>query len=300
MAVWLRVDHWPSAVGRHPRLRCGVLYHIADRNLSFHGIATDTVQLPLLGSWTFSSLPQVPLSSVARCAGGATRRRVGPRPVLSATFSQFYILGNSFSWRSGKQREIRSLREEVAQFRTHVSTHLPQQPLFVPPPPAAPHAVSSLPRFAFVRSSRFEPPRLDPPNPDHQVNLRCRRSGWSAVSSTCNVRNCRAHCTSLRCPGSVVLGDVSPCLNLFLFKAILLAGGPVCSCFVVSFVGPCETTPNVLQGMGVCSRRMSSDHPRTTSTVSGWPATPAGRSTTKSREMLEVWTLCVFCIVFRV
>ena len=60
--VWLRVDHWPIALGRHRRLRCGVLYHVANRRLSFHGIAIDAVQflLPLFESWTFSSLLQFP------------------------------------------------------------------------------------------------------------------------------------------------------------------------------------------------------------------------------------------------
>ena len=61
-AVWLRVAHWPSAFGRHPRLRCGVLFHVADRTLSFHGIDVDAVQflLPLFESWTYSSLLQLP------------------------------------------------------------------------------------------------------------------------------------------------------------------------------------------------------------------------------------------------
>ena len=55
--VWLRVDHWPTALGRHPRLRCGVLYHVANRTLSFHGDARDAFQflLPLFESWTFTS-----------------------------------------------------------------------------------------------------------------------------------------------------------------------------------------------------------------------------------------------------
>ena len=42
--VWLRVDNWPTAVGKHPRLRCGVLYHVANRTLSFHGVGWDAVQ----------------------------------------------------------------------------------------------------------------------------------------------------------------------------------------------------------------------------------------------------------------
>ena len=46
--VWLRVDQWPTTLGRHPRLQCGVLYHVANRTLSFHGIARDAVQFLLL------------------------------------------------------------------------------------------------------------------------------------------------------------------------------------------------------------------------------------------------------------
>ena len=60
--VWLRIDHWPSASGRHPRLRCGVLNHVATRTLSFHCIARDAVRFLLhhFESWTFPSLPQLP------------------------------------------------------------------------------------------------------------------------------------------------------------------------------------------------------------------------------------------------
>ncbi len=42
MGVWLCVDQWPTAPGRHPRLRCCVLHHVA--NLPFHGTARDAVQ----------------------------------------------------------------------------------------------------------------------------------------------------------------------------------------------------------------------------------------------------------------
>ena len=57
--VWLRIDHWPSALGRHPLLRCGVLYHDANRTLSFHGIAKDAVQylLPHLKAGLFRRCP---------------------------------------------------------------------------------------------------------------------------------------------------------------------------------------------------------------------------------------------------
>ena len=65
--VWLRIDHWSTALGRRPRLRCGVLYHLGNRTLSFHGIADDAVRLliPLFEGWTSSSITQLP--SVQSC-----------------------------------------------------------------------------------------------------------------------------------------------------------------------------------------------------------------------------------------
>ena len=60
--VWLRIDQWSTALGRRPRLRCGVLYHLANRTLSFHGIAADAVRflLPLFEDWTFPAIHLLP------------------------------------------------------------------------------------------------------------------------------------------------------------------------------------------------------------------------------------------------
>ena len=48
----------------------GVLYHVANRTLSFHGIARDAVQflLPLFEDWTYSSLPSVTFRAIHRCS----------------------------------------------------------------------------------------------------------------------------------------------------------------------------------------------------------------------------------------
>ena len=60
--VWLRVNHWSGAMSRRPRLRCGVLYHVANRTLSFHGGAdvARRMLLPIFADWTFSSLHDCP------------------------------------------------------------------------------------------------------------------------------------------------------------------------------------------------------------------------------------------------
>ena len=81
--VWLRVDHWPSALGRHPRLRCGVLYHVANRTLSFHGIATDAVQFllhPLRELDIF-------IFACCGCEVAPSDDPFSPRSTLSWTFS---------------------------------------------------------------------------------------------------------------------------------------------------------------------------------------------------------------------
>ena len=52
--VWLRVDEWSTAPGHRARLRCGVLYQLANHTLSFHGVAVDVVWFlsPSYEAWT--------------------------------------------------------------------------------------------------------------------------------------------------------------------------------------------------------------------------------------------------------
>ena len=54
----LRINHWDSSQGRRARLRVGVLYHVGNRTLTFHGSATTVRQLllPLFQDWTFATL----------------------------------------------------------------------------------------------------------------------------------------------------------------------------------------------------------------------------------------------------
>ena len=80
------------------------------------------------------------------------------------------------------------------------------------------------------------------------------------------------------------------CLKPFLFKALLLTRVDL---FVLALLClllvSVETTPNASQGMGGCSRRMCSDHPRTPSTVSEVARCVSGEfHPRRSREMLKV------------
>ena len=59
--VWLRIDHGRASRGGS-RLRCGVLFHPVNRELTFHGVATVVTQLllPLFEDWTFPSVELLP------------------------------------------------------------------------------------------------------------------------------------------------------------------------------------------------------------------------------------------------
>ena len=114
--VWLRVgpQHW---AGIHV---FGVVsYHVANRTLSFHVIATDTMlDIFISPSASFSS---VACGSCAIVSPRSTLRGSSPGPssdnaVLRGLVHQLIDLCQ------GNQREIRSLRDEVAQLRTHICT----------------------------------------------------------------------------------------------------------------------------------------------------------------------------------
>ena len=64
-SVWLRINHWDSSQGRRARFRVGVLYHIGNRTLTFHGTASVVSQLLLLlfQDWTFATLASLPFVS---------------------------------------------------------------------------------------------------------------------------------------------------------------------------------------------------------------------------------------------
>ena len=55
-------------LGRRARLRVGVLYHVGNRTLTFHGSASTARQLPLFQDWTFATLASLPsVSQVGHC-----------------------------------------------------------------------------------------------------------------------------------------------------------------------------------------------------------------------------------------
>ena len=63
--VWLKISHWDSSQGRRARLLGGVLYHVGNNTLTFHGLTTTVRQLllPLFQEWTFATLASLPLVS---------------------------------------------------------------------------------------------------------------------------------------------------------------------------------------------------------------------------------------------
>ena len=167
--VWLRIDQWSTALGRRPRLRCGVLYHLANRTLSFHGIATDAVRflLPLFEDWTFPAIHQLPSVRVSQHGQDPQRRSTGepqtrtldpagqnvPRPCPVRRHAEPPQDDNVFRTMMrqlidvchANQRHLACLREEIVDLRSQVSVLVARAPQAqqgaqslsgVPPPPS--------------------------------------------------------------------------------------------------------------------------------------------------------------------
>ena len=161
--VWFRVDQWPTALGRHPRLRCE----------SFHGVA-DAMQLSSPSTVRqldvrFSSvrsnrvLPVPPLDDLcvpdSRVLGG------GPRN-LPETTSLRALVHQLIELCRGNQMEIARLQDVVF---------------------ANAHPCTSGPATCSRSTCCGNNPRL------------CRHVGcFPAVSASCPVRFCQTHCTSPR------------------------------------------------------------------------------------------------------
>ena len=225
--VWLRVDHWSNALLNRPRLRCGALFHVANRTVSFHEAARDAVRflLPIFESWTVASISQ--LSSIQQNQEddpvvSACRTRI-PEPI--ETFNPWAPSADSHSSPEAhdvgrrelsslrtmvhqlidvcraNQGHLTSLREEVTSLRAQMNSLLARSaPAPVPaatnlatsgevPDPPPPRHVSATPLWRDNQVSE-PPPRI-------RV---CRPQGCHAhVPSRCPVRFCQEHCTSPRC-----------------------------------------------------------------------------------------------------
>ena len=228
--VWLRIDQWRRGSGGRTQLRCGVLYHVANRELTFHGMADVVTQLllPIFEDWTYPSITQQP----------SVRPLTPQAPPLDDPFQQ-----DPFD------RQLTGPLPQVpSPTRPSAPPNPPSQgvPVVPPPPPPSPPAadvralhsiISSLVNVCRanqdairtlvdeVRSLRLQaqqapsphacPPPLAPPlrpTPLHQPNAEippsggrlppvrsCRRGGCSVPPHQCRVGYCVDHCTSARC-----------------------------------------------------------------------------------------------------
>ena len=67
--AWLRINRRNGALGRRPQLLCGVLFHAANRTVTFHGDAFSAVRslLPVFRTWTSSCLAELSLPAPRAC-----------------------------------------------------------------------------------------------------------------------------------------------------------------------------------------------------------------------------------------
>ena len=226
--VWLRVDHWSTALGNRPRLRCGALFHVANRTVSFHGAARDAVRflLPIFESSTVASISQ--LSSVQRDedqdpmvpplepAFQSQSRPPSHRPPSPTAPPPPEALnaghhGELSSFRTmvrqlidlcrANQGHLTCYREEVTSLRAQVSSLL-ARPAQAPVQTATNLSTSvevldPPPPRQVAAATPWRVDQVSAPLPHNQV---CLRQGCHAlVPSRCPVRFCQEHCTSPRC-----------------------------------------------------------------------------------------------------
>ena len=155
LGVWLRVDQWSSALGNRPRLRCGALYHVANRTVTFHGVARDaaTLLVPLFEGWTVASISQLPSirrervdvvapvepvfhgeqssHSVASPLPTSTPPPVQPHAPNDESRSIRNMARQLIDVCRANQSHLTGLREEVTTLRSLVNTFVARPP---PPP----------------------------------------------------------------------------------------------------------------------------------------------------------------------
>ena len=151
-SVWLRVDQWSSALGNRLRLRCGALYHVANRT-----VARDAARLlvPLFEGWTVPSISQLPsvcrehvdvVPPVEPLFQGQQSSHSVASPVTTATLPPVQLHAQNDESRSLRnmvhqlidvcrayQSHLTGLREEVTTLRSLVNALTARPPL---PPPA--------------------------------------------------------------------------------------------------------------------------------------------------------------------
>ena len=233
--VWLRIDHWSTALGRRPRLRCGVLYHLGNRTLSFHGIADDAVRLliPLFEGWTSSSITQLP--SVQSCRQ-STHSKVPsvrsnhqsvpsnvpppplPHPVPRVAREQQKMQEDSSQRpQTPDDRQMRgddALRSMVHQLidvchinqrhltglREEVTNLRSQITVLMSRMPVGVPTPSSVATPVADSPIAVPPPLPNAPVSGDRRRRVCRRPGCdTAVPAGCCVQFCQAHCASPRC-----------------------------------------------------------------------------------------------------
>ena len=211
--VWLRIDHWRASRGGS-RLRCGVLFHPVNRELTFHGVASVVTQLllPLFEDWTFPSVellpsarpaqhgplddPSVPEDAFNRFLGPSSHPRPHatsastrpapppppPTPPPGEEHSLRFVISGLVAVCEANQVSIRHLTTEVHALRQQLlrNAACPRRPAPSPPLPPSPPTIPA--------SGRLPPRQM------------CRRIGCdSHPHVSCTVGYCVTHCTSPRC-----------------------------------------------------------------------------------------------------
>ena len=168
--AWLRINHRHSAFGRRPQLLCGVLFHAANRRLTFHGDAFCATQhvLPLFESWTTEQITELSIAhhqataldavsqldpdsissrnSDEDCANGVDELVADPRPMRPDAASEHAATSPQTLAIQELQSQVVHLSTMLTKVMQFIDEHLTNSngllnvnPPFVPPQPDPAH-----------------------------------------------------------------------------------------------------------------------------------------------------------------
>ena len=208
--VWLRINHWDSSQGRRARLRVGVLYHVGNRTLTFHGSASVVRQLllPLFQDWTHATMASLPsVSQVgnhqaveAPSCVPPTQTPPSPAPHVphaqpSGPYAPPHRCQGCQELMSIVRRltfQLQALQTEVHRMVIAAGRPAPVPPAQVPAPPSTPSPIGAPPTTG-------APSSFPPPPPPLPVRSCSRRGCTSLVLPLCTTGYCDIHCHSHRC-----------------------------------------------------------------------------------------------------
>ena len=243
--VWLCIFHTSgsSGNGHGRRVRCGVLYHVAQMTVFFHGdeVATRELLLPLFQHWTYTSIDALP-QRIPDAPGSVATQAVHENGMSQATLTWRDGLPSQSDCPPGLgphvpgvsqtiERRIAAIENSLANLSalpalleqliqgqnslqnalsalsnclgSSLSLRAVERPQASEMPPAPSHAGINSVPLEPALEFPHQPSGLPTVEPMLDVRVCRRASCRNSVADVCRTGYCARHCASQRCPCNI-------------------------------------------------------------------------------------------------